>query len=124
MPIHAGKSDSKTSDSERRARENTVSTYAAAVRACGLGRAGPTAVLGVLERMRWAGVVEEDEEVYAETIRALRVCGPDEGSGGGGGEGGGWKGREGYVAASEVARDLIQWDRSRGGTGVSLFLYR
>lgn len=105
---------------KRRGVTDTIRTYIAALRACGKGRAEPRDVLGVLERIRWAGVVEANEGVYAAAIRALRVCGSDGGGGGGvsGGVGGG------VVGASEAARDLIEWDGKRGSTGANLFLYR
>lgn len=123
-------------DSVRKMKEldDTIATYAAAIRACGAGRSGPKAVLGALERMRWAKVVEADERTYAAAIRALRVCGDDvdDGDGDGYERGDGVEGvgsTEGgsndvVPLASEVARDLISWDAGRGGRGVSPFLYR
>ncbi|CAN0198250.1 unnamed protein product, partial [Laminaria digitata] len=53
---------------------DTLATYAAAVRACGTGNAGVEAVVGVLERMRWAEV-EPREGTYAAAISAFRACG-------------------------------------------------
>ena len=103
---------------------DTLATYAAAVRACGTGGAGVQAVVGILERMRWAEV-EPREGTYAAAISAFQACG------------GVWEeAREGVgglrVTAAEAARGLIEWEEMRGGgdggggsgEGSSPFLYR
>ncbi|CAN0087365.1 unnamed protein product, partial [Scytosiphon promiscuus] len=52
----------------------TSAAYTATVRACGRGRAGVQAVVGVLERTRWAGI-EAGEDAYVAAISAYRACG-------------------------------------------------
>ena len=99
----------------------TLAAYTAAVRACGEGRAGVHAVVGILDRMRWAGVAP-GEGTYAAAISAFRACG------------GVWDGAQEAAPQGEAqeevpvegaARTLVEYEKDRGGTGwASPFLYR
>lgn len=116
----------------------TSAAYTAAVRACGKGRAGAQAVVGILERMRWAGV-EPGEDAYAAAISAYRACGgvweavPQQGSSGARGASGG-KGKEeeeeereatGKLSAAEAAEALLRYGRERDDpVWASPYLYR
>ncbi|CAM9569916.1 unnamed protein product [Ectocarpus sp. 4 AP-2014] len=95
----------------------TAATYTAAVRACGEGGAGVQAVVGVLERMRWAGA-DPGEDTYAAAISAFRACG-------GAREGEEASGR-GVLSAEEAARALVDHETGRDGRAdwASPFLYR
>lgn len=104
----------------------TLASYTAAVRACGVGRAGVRDVIGVLERMRWAGV-DPGEGTYVEALRSFQLCGALDGgdmegvtTGGAGSDGGGGVER---MSAGEAARALIAWEDRTGGKA-SVFLYR
>lgn len=112
-------------------RDQVMATYTAAVRACGRGRADLTAVIGVLERTRWAGLAP-DERTYAAAIRAVRECA------GSGDEsldldmateslenrGNASEHEMSFVTAGAAARALIEWEDDRRGGVVSPFLFR
>ncbi len=104
----------------------TLAAYTAAVRACGKGGAGVRAILGVLERMRWAGAAP-GEDAYAAAISAFRACGgvwesSEEGSGAG--EGAAAVGTA-AVTVEQAARALIDHEKDYDGTGwANPFLYR
>lgn len=106
---------------ERAASPEILAAYTATVRASGEGRAGVKAVVGVLDRMGWAGVAP-GEGTYAAAISAFQACGGvwegvQEGEGEGEATGG--------VLVEGAARALIDYEKYRDGTGwASPFLYR
>lgn len=104
-----------TSQEEAAAAEAAAAAYTAAVRACGEGGAGVQAVLGILERMRWAGV-DPGEDAYRAAISAFRACGTPEGEASG----------RGVWSAEEAARALVDHETGRDGGAdwASPFLYR
>ena len=99
---------------------DTLAAYTATVRACGEGKAGAKAVVGVLDRMRWAGVAP-GEGTYAAAVAAFQACG-----GVREGEGGVEEGEAaGGMPVEVAARALIDYEKDRDGTGwASPFLYR